>query len=160
MSNRNISSTSHLAVIGWVRRQEECIRLEIDDPFRDALDGLEGFSHAVILWWFDRFDNDESRATTRLNPPFEAPTLGVFALKAPMRPNPIGMSVVRLLAVDRESGIIEAPHMDAYDDTPVLDIKPYMPAFDRVDGARVPEWASTWGESMPVDGVPLDPPAT
>jgi tRNA-Thr(GGU) m(6)t(6)A37 methyltransferase TsaA len=147
-----------LVAIGRVERLRDRIRLKIDERYRAALEGLDGFSHAIVLWWFDKFDTEESRSTVTMTPPFEAPELGVFALKAPMRPNPVGMSVVRLLDVDAESGTISVPRIDAFDETPILDIKPYMPAFDRVDGAEVPEWASSWRDSMPADGVALEPP--
>jgi tRNA-Thr(GGU) m(6)t(6)A37 methyltransferase TsaA len=151
-------SQNELVVIGRVKGLRDRIRLQIDERYRAAIEGLDGFSHAIVLWWFDKFDTEESRSTLTMTPPFEAPELGVFALKAPMRPNPIGMSVVRLLDVDVESGTIGVPRIDAFDDTPILDIKPYMPAFDRVEGAEVPEWASSWRESMPTDGVALEPP--
>ncbi len=147
-----------LVLIGRVRRLEDGIALQIGKRYRAGLEGLDGFSHAIVLWWFDRFDTEESRSTLTMTPPFEAPELGVFALKAPMRPNPIGMSVVRLLDVDLDSGTISVPRIDAFDDTPILDIKPYMPAFDRVDGAEVAKWASSWRESMPADGVALEAP--
>ncbi|MFW6261419.1 MAG: TrmO family methyltransferase domain-containing protein, partial [Spirochaetota bacterium] len=89
-------------------------------------------------------------------PPFEAPPLGVFAVKSPMRPNPIALTIVKIIAVDRAAGTIEIARIDAFDDTPVLDIKGYMPAVDRVANARVPEWASAWPDSMPDEGLSLD----
>lgn len=142
--------------IGTVQRQENEVVLAIDEPYRSALVGLDGFSHAQVLWWFDRFDTAQHRSTTTLDPPFPAPTLGVFALKAPMRPNPIGLSTVRLTEVDVDAGFVRVPRIDAFDGTPILDIKAYMPSFDRVAEPLVPEWASSWPVFMPDEGIALD----
>jgi tRNA-Thr(GGU) m(6)t(6)A37 methyltransferase TsaA len=142
--------------IGTIRRGEKGIELAIDKPYRVALNGLDGFSHAQVLWWFDRFDSVEHRSTTTLDPPFPAPTLGVFALKSPMRPNPIGLSTVRVLDADTAAGIIRVPRIDAFDGTPVLDIKAYMPSFDRVAEPEIPEWAASWPDFMPDDGIDVD----
>jgi len=151
------SKTYHLDTIGKVHRDKHGMYLQIDEPYRPALEGLDGFSHAQVLWWFDKSDDEASRSTTKFNPPFDAPILGVFALKAPTRPNPIGLSTVRIVSVDKESGIVMIPRIDAFDGTPLLDIKPYLPSFDRVDNTRVPNWAAHWPDSMPEDGISLDP---
>lgn len=150
------SATFSLRQIGTVHREEHRVVLVIDDPYRQALVGLDGFSHAQVLWWFDRFDTTRHRSTTSLDPPFPAPTLGVFALKAPMRPNPIGLSTVRLTAVDPDAGTVTVPRMDAFDGTPILDIKAYVPSFDRVAEPLVPAWASSWPAFMPDEGIDLD----
>jgi hypothetical protein len=71
-----------MSAIGEVHREEERTLLRLHDRYRDALVGLDQFSHAGVLWWFDRFDDAESRGTTQVDPPFPAPTLGVFALRA------------------------------------------------------------------------------
>ncbi len=148
--------TYEVRPIGFVRRRDGRTLLEIRAPHRPALLGLGDFSHAQVLWWFHRFDTKEHRGMTQMDPPFEAPTLGVFALKTPMRPNPIGLSAVKLAAVDPERGVIEVPRIDAYDGTPLLDLKGYVPAFDRVAAPRVPRWASRWPDAMPDEGVELD----
>ncbi len=149
-------SDFNIHAIGRVRRENGLVLLKIDEPYRPALDGLSDFSHAQVLWWFDRFDTSESRDTVRMDPPFPAPTLGVFALKSPMRPNPIGLSTVKINRVDVDGGLVEVARMDAFDVTPILDIKAYMPSFDRVRECRIPEWAAGWPEYMPDEGVDLD----
>jgi tRNA-Thr(GGU) m(6)t(6)A37 methyltransferase TsaA len=157
MSEKIDSSAGfHMSAIGKVHREEGRTLLRLDERYRDALVGLDQFSHAGVLWWFDRFDDPASRATLQVDPPFPAPTLGVFALKAPTRPNPIGLSVVRVASVDVSAAIVEVYNMDAYDGTPLLDIKPYLPSFDRVERPRVPEWAAAWPSAMPENGIPLD----
>ena len=93
---------------------------------------------------------------TQFDPPFDAPRLGVFASKAPTRPNPIAISTVRITRIDHERGLIETPRIDALDGTPILDIKPYLPFYDRVASPGVPGWASRWPQWMPEEGVELD----
>lgn len=88
--------------------------------------------------------------------PFEAPVLGVFACRAPMRPNPVGLTTARVLHVDRDAGRVEIADIDAYDGTPVLDLKAYMPFCDRVRSVRVPDWAAGWPQWMPEDGLGLE----
>ncbi len=68
----------------------------------------------------------------------DLPEVGIFAQRAKHRPNPIGLTAVRI--VGREGRVLRVRGLDAIDGTPVLDIKPYVPAFDRVDGAKTPAW--------------------
>ena len=107
----------------------------------DALDGLEGYSHLIVLFWIDRVPEEERRAT-RIHPlgDSELPLLGVFATRTQLRPNPIGMSIVPLLA--RKKNELRVRGLDAIDGTPVLDIKPYIPHYDSVPQATMPAWAS------------------
>lgn len=142
--------------VGVVRRSGDGVFLEIGPDYRPGLKGLEAFSHAQVLWWFDRADRPEVRSALQVDPPFPAPTLGVFALKAPARPNPIAVSTVTILSIDMASGRVTVPRIDAYDGTPIVDIKPYIPAFDRVKNPLVPDWAATWPEWLPDEGIELD----
>jgi tRNA (Thr-GGU) A37 N-methylase len=76
--------------IGYVRRSESGIYLEIGDSFRPALKQLEHFSHVIVFWWADRHDNEESRSIMQTEPPYaEGKLTGVFACRAEYRPNPI-----------------------------------------------------------------------
>jgi tRNA-Thr(GGU) m(6)t(6)A37 methyltransferase TsaA len=158
MSHETGGESESFAVvpIGWVRRSEKGVHLQIEQPYRNALVGLSEFSHAIVLWWFDRFDNPAHRNTTRVKPPFDAPELGVFSLKAPTRPNPIALTTVKIEAVDVEAGRLTVHRIDAYDGTPVLDVKGYMPAVDRVRSPSVPSWAAGWPEWMPDKGLDVD----
>lgn len=153
---RNGADSYAINRIGTVRRRENEIQLAIDEPYRAALTGLDGFSHVQVLWWFDRFDSASHRSTMTMVPPFPAPTLGVFALKAPMRPNPIGLSTVRVRDVDAVAGIIHVSRIDAFDGSPIIDIKPYLPSFDRVAEPTVPQWASSWPPFMPDEGIDIE----
>lgn len=78
--------------VGYVRRTNDSVYVEIEKKFRSALLELENFSHIQVLWWCHSFDEKKFREMTQFDPPFEAPRLGIFASRAPMRPNPIAIS--------------------------------------------------------------------
>lgn len=104
---------------------------EIFPEFAPGLQDLEGFSHVIVLYHFHR-----APAPKLLVTPFlDTELRGVFATRAPARPNPIGLSVVRLLA--REGSILHLEAVDMLDGTPLLDLKPYIPAFDGGAADRV-----------------------
>ena len=113
--------------------------IEVLPRFAGGLEGLDGFSHALIVFYM-HLDPDQEQATLRRRPRGRAdmPMLGVFAQRGRMRPNPIGITAVAIARV--EPGGLTVRGLDAVNGTPVLDIKPYFPIFDRVEGARTPEW--------------------
>jgi tRNA-Thr(GGU) m(6)t(6)A37 methyltransferase TsaA len=94
--------------------------LEILSEFEPGLTDIEGFSHLFVLWIFDRSNSFELIGT----PPCDNRPHGVFATRAPRRPNPIGLTVVELLR--REGRLLHVRGVDMLDGTPVLDIKPYL----------------------------------
>ena len=105
-------------------------RAEVFPEFSAGLRDLEGFSHIYLIYHMHRAD-----ASRLLVKPFlQDVERGVFATRAPCRPNPIGVSIVRL--VRREGNILYLDDVDALDGTPLLDIKPYTARFDRIDGTR------------------------
>lgn len=155
-SPREIESY-HVFPVGYLRREDGRVIIDILPAFVPALKELENFSHVQVFWWFNRFDDEAHRQTTRFEEmPFEAPVLGVFASRAPMRPNPIGLTTARIVGVDQDEGQVEIADMDAFDGTPVLDLKGYLPHCDRVRNVRVPDWASHWPEWLPEDGLGLE----
>jgi tRNA-Thr(GGU) m(6)t(6)A37 methyltransferase TsaA len=93
--------------------------IAVFDEFTPALDDLEGFSHIVVLFAFHRSSGFKLKTV----PPGESRPRGVFATRSPHRPNPLGMSVLRLLA--RDGPVLKVSGLDLVDGTPVLDIKPY-----------------------------------
>lgn len=146
-----------LIPVGHVQRKNEKISIEILPGYCLALKELETFSHVQVLWWFSEFEDEESRKTTQFDKtPFKAPPLGVFACRSPLRPNPIGLTTARIIKVEHDKGIIEIAGIDAYDGTPVLDLKAYMPHYDRVREVQLPDWASDWPEWLPEDGSGLE----
>jgi len=142
--------------IGAIRRSNGKTNLEILEPYIPALKELGDFSHVQVFWWFNEFQDDEFRQITQSEPPYEAPTLGVFACRSPIRPNPVGLTTAKILDVDQDSGIVEIANIDAYDGTPIIDLKPYFPVCDRVQNVSVPRWAAEWPEWMPEEGLGLE----
>ncbi len=105
----------------------------------ELLDGIDGFSHILVLFWPDRI-SPEDRKRTRVHPRGrkDLPLKGVFATCTPTRPNPVLVTVVRLL--ERNGNILRVQGLDALDGSPVLDIKPYSPGFHQVADPEFPEW--------------------
>jgi tRNA (adenine37-N6)-methyltransferase len=116
------------------RERGEPAALEIDPAFRAGMTGLEKFSHVIVLYWM----HEARRDLIVLNPAHADMPRGVFALRAPVRPNPIALSVVRLVSMNMAAGRIEIDAIDCVDGTPLLDIKPYLPSVDAVPSAVVP----------------------
>ena len=113
--------------------------MEVYERFEDALDGLEGFSHIFVIGYFHQL-RPEQVGPLRVKPRGllkqglsleELPTRGVFALDSPTRPNPMGLSLVRLVRVEGRSLYVAG--LDLFDGTPVLDIKPYQPQYRAED---------------------------
>ena len=94
--------------------------LEIEPAFEPGLTDIEGFSHLYVIWVFDRATGFELLGT----PPTDTRPHGVFATRSPRRPNPIGLTVVQLLR--REGTRLFVRGLDMLDQTPILDIKPYL----------------------------------
>ena len=127
--------------VGEVKRQHGSIKLRIFDRFRDALKGLDGFSHVFVLYWFDRNDTPEKRNILQVHPRGNKknPLTGIFACRAPVRPNLIALSLCKVLSIRNE--IITVDKIDAFDGSPILDLKPYIPSIDgEPKGVRVPDW--------------------
>lgn len=113
------------------RERGRTARIELDEPYRPGLDGLDRFSHAIVLYWM----HDARRDLIVQSPRHSPKPRGVFGLRSPVRPNPIALAVVRLLAIDPGAGTIEIDAIDCLDGTPLLDIKPYLPSVDAVPDA-------------------------
>lgn len=101
----------------------------IDDAFAEGLDGLAQFSHVILLYHLHR----QANVQLRVQPFLDTQLRGIFATRAPARPNPIGLSIVPLLRV--EATTLHLGGLDMLDGTPLLDVKPYVPAWDRIEGA-------------------------
>ncbi len=118
---------------------ETLSRIVFDEGFRreEALRGIEGFSHLWIIWVFSA--NRQVPWSPTVRPPRLGGNrrIGVFATRSPYRPNPIGLSCVKLDRVEqtKEGPVLVVRGADLMDGTPVLDIKPYLPYADRIDGA-------------------------
>lgn len=141
------NSQFEIAPIGIIEKQNNEKILKIEAPFQNKLNSLLGFSHVHTIWWFHRLEKDRFRRILQVNPPYEkAPKTGVFATRSPVRPNPVGITISPIKRIDVEAGILEIGGMDAYEGTPVLDFKPYIPAYDRVKQVTVAYWLAHWPE--------------
>lgn len=134
------TQTFAVHAIGRVNKQAGRIRIEIDPKYRDAMLGLEGFSHIHVLYWFHENDNETSRSMMQVRPRRDPknPVTGVFATHSPHRPNLIALTLCRILRI--EDMTIEIDAIDARDGTPVIDIKCYIPYSVDKKEIRVPDW--------------------
>jgi tRNA-Thr(GGU) m(6)t(6)A37 methyltransferase TsaA len=126
--------------IGVVRKTEDTAWIEIFDPYRDALLGLEGFSHVHVLFWFHENDTPDLRRTLQVHPRKNPaiPLTGVFATHSPLRPNLIGLSRCRITRIEESRIDIDA--IDAHDGSPVIDLKCFIPDSQPLTDVRLPEW--------------------
>ena len=119
--------------------------IEVFEEFSEGLEGIEGFSHLFVIAFLDRV-TEEQRKVLRVKfrrlvrfgfSLTELPEVGVFCSDSPHRPNPIALTIVRL--IERKDRFLKVDNLDLYDGTPVLDLKPYTPD-RRVDDLKLPEW--------------------
>lgn len=153
-----------LEPVGWVRSEMKPVgplakgprrptlerveaELVLDERFVEAADGLEEFSHIIVLFWAHADIPAEERCSEETSPIKLRPTgredwplLGIFATRCFDRPNPICATTVRLL--ERTGNVLRVEGLDAFDGSPIIDIKPYVPYLDSVAEAIVPEWIS------------------
>jgi tRNA-Thr(GGU) m(6)t(6)A37 methyltransferase TsaA len=144
-----------LKSLGRVIREGGRTSIEIFPAYAQALEGLADFSHIWVIYWFHQNDTPEQRAHLRVHPRGDPanPLMGVFATRSPVRPNLLGLSVCRLTAL--KGNRLEVEDLDAFHDTPVVDIKPYLPEQDSLSGVRTPPWVRhrSWsGEEGPEKG--------
>lgn len=140
--------------IGKMNVNEEGMFVQVEPAFIPALQALDGFSHIVIVWWFDGCDDEKSRTVLEVPSPYkQSPdVMGTFATRSPWRPNPIALTVAQVLYIDYEAGMIQIAYTDANDGSPVLDLKPYTPSLDRVKNPEVPDWCEAWPKSIEESG--------
>jgi len=115
-------------------------RAEVLPEYQEGLEGLSGFTHLYLFYQLNR----QSEKRLRAKPLMGDHEVGIFASRHPARPNPLGMSLVKFLRC--EGGTVYFSGCDVLNDTPLLDIKPYVPRFDHIDGA-----GGGWTESIPAE---------
>ena len=135
-----METTFQIVPIGTVHMTTDRTWIEIHEPFKDGLLGLAGFSHINVFFWFHENDTDAGRSVLQVHPRKnpENPLTGVFATHSPMRPNLIGLTRCRVLGI--EGTRIELETIDARDNTPVIDIKCYIPLDGGDSEVTLPEW--------------------
>ena len=105
--------------------------VDVFSEFAEGLKDLDGFSHLILLYRFHQSRGYELTVT----PFLDSEPRGVFATRAPRRPNPIGLSIVRLIGI--RGSTVDVENVDILDGTPLLDLKPYVPEFDQQEDCRV-----------------------
>ena len=135
-----MAGSYYLNPVGIVRKSDARIWVEIYDEFADGLLGLDGFSHIYVLFWFHENDFPEQRKVLQVHPRGDSrnPLTGVFGTHSPLRPNLIGLTLCKLVAV--EGNRIEIEDIDAIDGTPIIDIKCYIPGSISRAEVRMPGW--------------------
>jgi tRNA (adenine37-N6)-methyltransferase len=130
-----------------VKDKSRTSQIVLRDNLVEALDGITGFSHLFVLFWLSQIP-DEQRMIMKVHPRgrMDMPLLGVFATRTNLRPNPIGLTLVELLKV--EGNTLTVRGLDAFDGTPILDIKPFD-SWDTAKNARVPDWWIKLNEKKP-----------
>ncbi len=126
--------------IGKVEKKGASTRIRIFDNYADGLLGLDQWSHVNVFYWFDKNDVPEKRRILQVHPrgDRENPRTGVFACRAPVRPNLIALTVCKILAV--EKNVLAVDRIDAFDTTPVIDLKPFIPPDVPSKNIKVPDW--------------------
>ncbi len=144
-----VAQALQMQPIGQVKKQGEQTFLEIKPELATALKGLEDFSHLWVFYWFHENDRPEARATLQVHPRRDPanPLTGVFACRAPERPNLIGLCACKILKI--KGNIVEVAGLDARDGTPIVDLKPYIPTGDAIPEATTPAWVKR--SKPPVD---------
>jgi tRNA (adenine37-N6)-methyltransferase len=121
-----------------VRDKKVVSQIVFREDLTEALEGVEEFSHLFVLFWLNRIpEKDRKRMKVHPRGRADMPLLGIFATRTPHRPNPIGLTRVKLLKI--EGNVATVQGLDAYDGTPVLDIKPFD-SWDITKDFKVPEW--------------------
>jgi len=129
--------------IGFIQKDDEKTWIEVKEEYKPALLNLDKFSHLITLWWIDQRDTEDNRKTLQVIPrvkteEVETPLCGVFATRSPTRPNPIGLTIVRILEIIENKIFID--RTDAFPDTPIIDLKPYIPHSDCIENVTLPDF--------------------
>ena len=111
----------------------------IEENLKEALSRIDEYSHIIVIYWMHKLPPSQ-RSIIKVHPKANQnlPLVGVFASRSPARPNPIGVTTVKLL--ERRDNVLKVTGLDAINGTPVLDIKPYIPGDDSSTEAKTPGW--------------------
>lgn len=112
--------------------------IAIDKKLAEALDGIEDYSHIIVIYWMDKVKHKVIKHHPQGRE--DVPLVGILACRCPGRPNPIGISTVKLLG--RRGNVLKVKGLDVIDGTPIIDIKPFTPQYDVAQNPRVPNWVN------------------
>jgi tRNA-Thr(GGU) m(6)t(6)A37 methyltransferase TsaA len=116
----------------------EISEIVVDEKYTEALNGIDDYSHVIIVYWMDRVKKKVITHQPQGNP--KVPVVGIFSCRCPQRPNPIAMTTVKLIGHDGNR--IKVKGLDILDGTPIIDIKPYWPHYDKIDNGKIPDWVN------------------
>lgn len=116
----------------------EISEIIINKKFTKALTGIEEYSHIIIVYWMDKVKDYIITHRPQGNP--NVPIVGIFSCRCPERPNPIGITTVKLIG--RRGNKLKVKGLDILDGTPIIDIKPYWPQYDKVVNGKIPDWVN------------------
>ena len=146
--------TYSLVSLGAVKSYAGRTFLVLRKEFAPGLASLDDYSHVMVFYWFDRNDTPAKRSMLqgyRRNK--RNPLTGVFATRSAARPNLIAITTCKIISI--KDNILEIDSIDAFDDSPVLDLKPYIPRNDSFPKAEVPEWAGGRRRRLSCNDWPL-----
>jgi tRNA-Thr(GGU) m(6)t(6)A37 methyltransferase TsaA len=143
-----MKKTISLKPIGFVKNDikkprfgnfaDEISEIIVDKKFTESLNGIDDYSHIIIVYWMDKVKDYVIKHRPQGNP--DVPIVGIFACRCPQRPNPIGVTTVKLIKHQRNK--IRVKGLDILNGTPILDIKPYWPQYDKVVKEKIPNWVN------------------
>jgi len=116
----------------------EISEIIVNKEFIKALDNIDDYSHLIIVYWMDKIKDYVIKHQPQGNP--NVPVVGIFACRCPRRPNPIGITTVRLLKHKKNRIIVKG--LDVLNGTPVIDVKPYWSQYDKVSNTKIPAWVN------------------
>jgi tRNA-Thr(GGU) m(6)t(6)A37 methyltransferase TsaA len=152
MKDMPAAGTFTLRAIGRVKKTNDRCQIVLNKKYEPGLLGLDQFSHVYVFYWLDRNDTPERRSLVQFepHPPGDIPHpphWGVFASRFPCRPNLIGMTLCKIVSI--KENVIEIAEIDAFTESAVLDLKPYMPGFDMARQPRLPDWMPDFVKKRP-----------
>ncbi len=131
--------------VGIVTKHRGQYTLSLPNYSDEELESLSKYSHLKVVWLFSRYTSDRFKRILLVDPPYEnAPKSGIFATRSPVRPNPIAITTVRVLEVNSEAKTITVNNIDAFNNTPILDVFPYIPQNDLILDCQVPSYLAHW----------------
>ncbi|MBN1501845.1 MAG: SAM-dependent methyltransferase [Spirochaetes bacterium] len=139
-----------LTEIGKINQQDGLFSIQLHEKYKKGLTNIEGFSLLNILWWADQTEDEAYGSDYVIRKPYvKGPeSIGVFATRSQIRPNPVCITPVSVFKIDQAAGIIYTYYIDAFPGSSVIDIKPYLPSTDIAKNVSVPEWCSHWPDSI------------
>jgi tRNA-Thr(GGU) m(6)t(6)A37 methyltransferase TsaA len=130
----------YIVPVGVIKKRDDSTWIEIFERYTDALLGLDEFSHITVCYWFHENDHPDERQILQVHPRKDEknPLRGVFATHSPVRPNLIAVSICQILSI--QGNTIHIDEIDAFDGSPVIDVKCFIPSSVATSEIKLPDW--------------------